>query len=61
MELKCGRFKHYRIRQVRSNRTFMELKFYYLLPVYYSLICSNRTFMELKLNTPFAVIHGRLF
>ena len=32
-----------------SNRTFMELKYSFLLSPFYRLSCSNRTFMELKL------------
>ena len=31
-----------------SNRTFMELKFYYILMVFETCKSSNRTFMELK-------------
>ena len=34
--------------QVRSNRTFMELKWAFICCFLRSTICSNRTFMELK-------------
>ena len=35
-----------------SNRTFMELKLYYLNGTYGVTRSSNRTFMELKSSTP---------
>ena len=31
-----------------SNRTFMELKFFFTMILQNSRLCSNRTFMELK-------------
>ena len=35
--------------QVRSNRTFMELKWSIVASSFVLIRCSNRTFMELKL------------
>ena len=38
-----------------SNRTFMELKWWWRRQRKHVVLCSNRTFMELKLATQFIV------
>ena len=48
MELKCGEFRHWSLHGLRSNRTFMELKYYPANERNDLHGRSNRTFMELK-------------
>ena len=55
MELKSKRKRDRVIFTLRSNRTFMELKFCNLGYADMAQCCSNRTFMELKWVLIFAL------
>ena len=48
MELKCSVTKPSQSPSLRSNRTFMELKYAFDTVCIGAEKCSNRTFMELK-------------
>ena len=50
MELKWLLDTHVHLIRMRSNRTFMELKYQNYLDIAKAQASSNRTFMELKLD-----------